>query len=298
MGLGLLHTACAIGMAIEPVLEGDTANYPSLSNLKHCLAYHTNNDEVMLIKVDSGAKQKSQYLNLKIFDSEDNLLRVSNDISNEVSIILKNLNNDPIEQNDNNSNNHDNKNQNRARNGIRANIIDKLSPFGVGGGSGKDPKKLEELLNNDKGKNLIYVCFVNIYNDRSWSFEPKPREVEVSVNLRDVSSMHETNYNLYSKYFNKFQANDNTNKYLKNMNEEEFEHEINVLENELNNVVENLQNSALILTNILEQESKLRDVNEAIFSRYTLLTAIILIIIFVVGIFQILFLKKFSKKYT
>lgn len=282
----LLRYVWGVGLVIEPVLEGDTDNYSGLHNLRRCLGYHTNNDEVMMVKVDCGIKPKSQYLNLKIFDSENNLLRASNDITNEISLILKNLNNDPQEiQSTDNSHK------------IRAQILDKMSPFGGSGGN-KDPKKLDELLNNDKGKNLIYVCFDNIYNDRSWSFDPVPREVELTVNLRDVSSMHQSNYDLYSKYFNKFQSNNNDAKHLKNMNEVEFDHEINVLENELNNVVENLQNSELILNNILEQESKLRDVNEAIYSRYTILTTIIFVMIFIVGVFQILFLMKVSKKFA
>lgn len=269
--LWIIQTVSAIGMFIDPIQRSDKSKYSSLKNLKHCLSYATTNDELILIKVRPGEKLPSQSLNLKIFDSEDNVLRIQNDVSQEVSLILKNLNS-PLQPKQS-----------------RSNIIDRLSNFGS-----KDPEKLNALLESGKGKNLIYVCFDNIYSDKSWSFSPKTYEILVDVNLRDVSAMKNTDYNLYSKYFNKFISGEDH--HIKDMNENDFDNEINVVENELNNVVENLQNSELLLKNILQQESKLRDANEEIYSAYTISSIIILIVIGLFGISHTMYLRYYLKR--
>lgn len=259
-------------MTIEPVLEGDLTHYSTLNNLKNCLAYHTNNNDLVMVKTVVDEPLASQVLDLKIFDSEDNLLRYSHDITGESTVIFKNLNNEPIYD---------------GNNIKRSNIIDKL-PFGK-----SDEEKMKQLMDKTTGKNLVYVCFDNIYSDKSWSFVPGNREVELYVDLRDVSKMTTTDYNIYSKYFHRFQSNENLDHKLKSMDEENFEKEISVIENELNDVVENLKNLAIILNNIVDQESKLRDVNEQIFAGYSIMTSVILIVIFVGGIFQIVYITKY-----
>lgn len=249
-------------MIIDPVLRGDKTKMSSLNNLKHCLSYHTNNNELIMVSVNTGEKLPSQTLNMKIFDSENNLLRMSSDIEEDVLLILKNLN-DPLQPLSTRSNN----------------IIDKLSHLGTS----KNPSKLNELLNNDKGKNKIFVCFDNLYNDKSWSFKPVARDINLQVNLRDISSMRSSDYNLYSKYFNKFINEDHK---ARKISEEEFNQEIQVIQNELDNVIENLQNSELLLENALEQESILRDINEEIFTDYTMWAISVLVVILTFGLFR------------
>ncbi|EGV62980.1 hypothetical protein CANTEDRAFT_93757 [Yamadazyma tenuis ATCC 10573] len=275
--LALFHYVHSIGMVIEPCLEGDPAQQSSLINLRNCLAYHTNNNDLIMVKIVSGPQIQSQTLNLKIFDSENNLLRVSNNLVGEITIIMKNLNNDPI---------YDEGNSKRSR----ANIIDRLAFLK------SDEHKAQQLLNNNKGKNLIYVCFDNLYSDKSWSFHPENREIELTVDLRDVSKMQGTDYNLYSKYFHKFQSTENSDHRMKDMSQVEFDDEIAVIENELNDVVENLKNSAIILKNIQLQESRLRDINEQIFAGYTFMTVLVLVAIVGFGIFQTVYVHRYLTK--
>lgn len=264
-------------MIIDPILEGKKDKYSAVANLKNCIGYATNNNDLIMIRVDSGERLPSQTLNLKVIDLEDNLLRFTNDLEGESTMILKNLNNDPTTNELNNK---------------RANIIDKIS---LGLKKPIDQEKAQKLLNNDQGKNMIYVCFDNIINDKSWSFEPLPREVILDVHLRDISKMTETNYNMYSRYFRKFQENDNDAQKLKDMNEEQFDQEITVVENELNNVIESLENSELIMKSLIDQESKLRDTNERIYSLYTIFAVVILVTIGIFGLFQTFYFKRYLK---
>lgn len=264
-------------MIIDPILEGKKDQYSGVKNLKHCIGYATNDNELIMIKVSSGERLPSQTLNLKVIDLENNLLRFTDDLAGETTMILKNLNNAPTYLDPN---------------GKRSNIIDRLS-FGLS--KVADQQKAQTLLNNDKGKNMVYVCFDNIINDKSWSFEASPREVILNVHLRDISKMKETNYNIYSKYFQKFQENENEAQKLKDMNEEQFEQEIGVVENELQNVIESLENSEIILTSLIEQESKLRDTNEQIYTHYTIYAIVIIITIGLFGLFQTFYFKRYLK---
>lgn len=284
-------------MSIPPISQDDKDHYSGLNYLDNCLSYHTNNNDLIMVTVLLGERLPSQSLNLKVFDSEDNLLRYSNNIMGEINLILKNLNNQDYYLSEGS--------RDVAEPGVSLNptpskvpnkrdqLLDKLSGFHP---SRSNNAKLNELLNNDKGKNLINVCFDNIYSDKSWSFQPQIRDIDLHVSLRDVSTLKQTNYNLYSKYFNKFRSSIQSDTPSLLMEEKDFDEQIEVIENEIHNVVQNLKNSELILQNLLDQEWKLRDVNETIFAGYTRISIILLVTILVMGLFQIAYFGFYFKR--
>ena len=284
-------------MSIPPISQDDKDHYSGLNYLDNCLSYHTSNNDLIMVTVLLGERLPSQSLNLKVFDSEDNLLRYSNNIMGEINLILKNLNNPDyylsegsrdVAESEASLKPTPSKVPNK-----RDQLIDKLPGFHP---SRSNDAKLNELLNNDKGKNLIYVCFDNIYSDKSWSFQPQIKDIDLHVNLRDVSALKETNYNLYSKYFNKFRSSIQSDTPSLLMEEKDFDEQIEVIENEIHNVVQNLKNSELILQNLLDQEWKLRDVNETIFAGYTRISIILLVTILVMGLFQIAYFGFYFKR--
>lgn len=295
--LFLLQHVQSIGMSIPPISQDDKDHYSGLNYLDNCLSYHTNNNDLIMVTVLLGERLPSQSLNLKVFDSEDNLLRYSNNIMGEINLILKNLNNPDYYLSEGSRDVGEpeaslkptpSKIPNK-----RDQLLDKLPGFHP---SRSNDAKLNELLNNDKGKNLIYVCFDNIYSDKSWSFQPQIKDIDLHVNLRDVSTLKETNYNLYSKYFNKFRSSIQSDTPSLLMEEKDFDEQIEVIENEIHNVVQNLKNSELILQNLLDQEWKLRDVNEKIFAGYTRISIILLVTILVMGLFQIAYFGFYFKR--
>lgn len=285
-----------LGLIVTPHLVGDNKKYSSINNLLNCVSYPTVKDDIIILTVDSGEKLPSQVLNMNIFDSENNKIRYKGDISDEMNLIFTNLNN-PLQIN-----------RNYADSPDKRNILNKIHL-----GRNKEQERVDELMNSDTGKSLIYICFDNLYLDKSWSFQPQDRDVEIFVDIKNMTTIKQTNYNLYAQYFKKFKYNsdqgvdaknnekkskkEGTDKTLKkDFTQNDFENNIKLLESELSDIVENLKNSELILTNLMEQESKLRDANERIFSEYTKVSIIMIVIISIFGMAQLVYFRCYLKK--
>lgn len=261
----------AIGMTIPPVVTGDHKKYSSLSNLMNCISYRTFKDDIILLTVNSGDRIVSQQLNLNIFDSENNMLRSVEDLADEKTVMFTNLNN-PIQLED------------RKNAPMRA----------------RD--NYHDLMNVHSGKSYVYVCFDNIYFDKSWSFQKHSRDLLLHVSIRNLTSLKETNYNNFAKYFSQLKDPrevdiNEDNEFQLDFNEQDFEKAVVQLQTLLNEVSEELKSTEGIIKILMDNESKLRDVNEAIFEDYTLTSIVLIACICIFGLCQIIYYKcYFTRK--
>ncbi|KAK6455005.1 emp24/gp25L/p24 family/GOLD-domain-containing protein [Scheffersomyces xylosifermentans] len=283
----------ALGLTIHPTKVGDKSGYSSRENLRNCVSYPTVKDDIILVTVKSGDKVNKQFLNLIIFDDENNSLRSQRDISNEVSFMFTNLNNPKsgaVQEQEGEVGKRSNPEQNIINQDISQ--------------ANADPNHINELINSNKGKSMINICFDNLYADKSWSFHPEPKDVELYVDIKNLTTIQQTNYNNYAQYFNSLKKQQNGNKkdgeekeeQNKEFTQQDFEDEIKFLKTELDNVIVNLQNSEMILQNLMEQEFKLRDVNEAIFSEYTKASVVIIACTILFGLVQLIYFRCYLKK--
>lgn len=258
-------------MTIPPVVTGDRKKLSSLNNLMNCISYRTFKDDIILVTVNSGDRIASQQLNLNVFDSENSVLRSMTDLADEQNFMFTNLNN-PIQ-----FDNRKPTNQKKARDDYN------------------------DLMNLHSGKSYIYICFDNIYFDKSWSFQKQSRDLLLTVSIRNMTSLKETNYNKLAKYFNQLKdpndldINEN-NEFQLNFNEEDFEKAMGSLQNQLNEVSEELKSTEAIFKILMDNESKLRDVNEAIYEEYTFTSIILIACISIFGICQIVYYKCYFTK--
>lgn len=267
LALSICISSClAIGMTIPPVVTGDQKKYSSLNNLMNCISYRTFKDDVILVTVDSGDRIGSQQLNLKVFDSENNILKSMEDMADEQTFMFTNLNNPTLLENIKNSN----------------------------------PKKprdnYNDLMSVHSGKSYIYVCFDNIYFDKSWSFQKHSRDVMLHVSIRNITSLLQTNYNHYAKYFNQLNDPvdakiDENNEFKLDFSEVDFDKAMDLLQTKLNEVSEELKSTEGIIKLLMDNESKLRDVNEAIYEDYTRTSIVLIACICIFGLCQIIYYK-------
>lgn len=265
----------SIGMSISPVVTGDKKRYASLDNLLHCISYKTSRDDIIMVTVNSGNRIASQLLNLHIFDSENNVLRSMEDMADEQTVMFANLNN-PIQ------------------------IEDSSSPNLLGLANKKAARdELKELLSSHSGKSYVYICFDNIYYDKSWSFQKRDRDVHLTVHIRNMTTLKETNYNNYAKYFNQIKADteaDENNEFRQDFTEDDFDKAMNDLQTLLNEISEELRSTDRILQTLMEHEFKLRDVNEAIYEGYTRTAIMGIAAICLFGVVQLIYYKCYFKK--
>lgn len=287
----------ALGISVNPVKAGDFKKYSSKASPANCVMYPTVKDDLVMVRIKAGDKIPAQKLNLLVFDDDNNELRSEPDISNDISFMFSNLNSPHVTQ---------------------KTLHQRSNLFNFHKGSkdkeGKDPKdaeKANELINNHKGRSLIYICFDNIYADKSWSFHAQPRNVELFVDIKTMSTITQTNYNNYAQYFDRLKLEDGRKNEGQNgkevstdsksvppqdFTEDDFKAKMKFLKAELNNAVDSLHNSELILSNLMEQEFQLRDINESIFEGYTKASIFFLLAIAVFGSLQIVFYWAYLKK--
>lgn len=262
-----------IGMTIPPVLTGDKKKYSSLDNLLNCISYRTSKDDIIMVTVNSGDRIASQQLNLHVIDSENNVLRSMEDMADEQTIMFTNLNN-PNQLED---------------------------PYKNLLGLSKRKKTRDEykdLMNPHSGKSYVYICFDNIYFDKSWSFQKRSRDLSMSVHIRNMTTLKETNYNNYAKYFNLLKADpkaDENNEFKLDFSEDDFEKAADQLQTLLNEISEELQSSYTTLQTLLEHEFKLRDVNEAIYEGYTRTAIMMITAICLFGAVQLIYYKCYFR---
>lgn len=130
--------------------------------------------------------------------------------------------------------------------------------------------------------------------------QPQAREVELFIDIKNMTTIKDTNYNNFARYFSKLQdastestGNKETDS---SFTESDFEASVKRLEDELNHVIENLKISESISHQLMEQEFGLRDVNEAIYEGYTMISCIMLACIVFFGIFQLSYQRWYLKR--
>lgn len=271
--LQIIPITYGLGVFVKPALKGDKSKHSSLNYMINCVSYETVKDDIIIVRIKSGDRIGSQILNLHIFDSDNNMIRTSNDIANDLDLIFTNLNNpNQIKEN-----------------GDVLHQIKRSSFFKKMHGHSK-----EELFIEKGGKSVINICFDNLYSDKSWSFKPREREVEVFVDIKDMTKIKETNYQTYAKYFNAKKYDRNSDR--SSFTEADFDVSISELKNDLQTVIDSLDKSQLTLDSLLDYEVQLRDANEEIFHTYSLNTIVIFVIIGIFGAIQIFFTRRFLKK--
>ncbi|CAK7901109.1 hypothetical protein CAAN1_06S02498 [[Candida] anglica] len=328
----LVSQVAALGLTIEPTLAGDKRKYSGLQNLHNCISYPTVRDDIIMVRINSGDRIASQKLNLNIFDSENNKIRFKKDISQEINLIFTNLNspsvvNTEVKQGSSKRSNIFNRLHHLVAQGSTSENdntnIDKGVDAANANADSPATDPADQHIYNNKGKSLIYICFDNIYTDRSWSFHAQSRDIELFTEIKTFSSIKETNYNNYAHYFNKVSkkggsnqegsnqegsnqegsedSSDNSNgptgaRVPQEFTQEDFEAQISTLEHELQEVSNALTASSNVLSQLLEHESHLRDTNEEIFAGYTKFSIMMLVSIPICALFQLLYSRYYLKK--
>lgn len=283
--------ASSIGLTVPPASVGDKKKHSSLKNLLNCISYQTVKDDIVLLRVDSGDKVASQTLNLHIFDSEDNLIRLKRDISHELQLVFTNRNSPTqIEDTRKRSTMMERLHLASPNDEVskRLNIFDALHLGYSKKLSQPETDLANEFINSHSGKSHIHVCFDNIFLDKSWSFEPRSRDLTLDVNIKNMTTIKKTNYRNLAKYF---LAQKNSE-----FNENMFDKLISALEGSLNEVSESLKNSEIVLETLMEQEFKLRDINEQIYSNYSTISIVMLCLIVAFGSLQMVYFRFYFKK--
>ncbi|KAI5955265.1 hypothetical protein KGF54_001826 [Candida jiufengensis] len=262
----------AIGLTISPIknIKSNQKKLSSLKNLQNCLSYEVESNDILFLSINPIENLPSQEINLKIMDSQGNILRNQPNLSkfNKVlEFIINSNNNEVTSESDNELD-------------IRSNT---------------------KIENQPKLRNFIHVCFDNLYNDLSWSFQPQDFEIEMDINIKNDIKL--TNYKIYKNFFSNINTNTEEGSssqeqdYNKiQINEEIFDSKMNSISLELNSMVDKLIESDLILQDLLNQEFKLRDVNEEIFSGYNFISVFLCLTIFICGLVQLVFFKCYLKR--
>lgn len=263
----LLPLSHGLGITVQPIRAGDSSKYTSKENLLNCITYHTVMNDFIMIRIKVGEHIQSQLLNLKVFDDEDNELRSQPGLDKEVSFMFTNLNKGKV----NNRVNYEGEPEPEGVQDLKRDYVD-LSPR----------EKLRTTL--------LHVCLDNLYYDKSWTFRPKPRDVEVHVSIKTPNTIKETNYDDFIQYFKKLQIEQDKHEVF-HVTESDVDEQIEFLKAELNSVIDTLASSEQILKELMEQEWLLRDVNEEIYVKYTTRAVGVLICIGVFGVAQLIYFR-------
>jgi hypothetical protein len=324
--LWFVQAIYCLGITVAPIKIGDSKAVSLLSNTINCISYISSKDDIILITLKLGDKIASQHLNVIVIDEFDNKLRQLSDISHDVNIIFSNLNSQYKTDGDRISirnifSNSDNKEVREVNENDE--VLELSESF--------SNAMLKREVPSSQDTSKFYVCFDNIYTDKSWSFHPKPREVELFVDIKNMTTIKHYNYHAMGKYFNRLKfehfnndENDNTEEKNKNSNtdnneksnnnvkvskngkkliplthsfsERDWLQEINFLNTELNSIVESLHESERILQDLTDQESILRDTNEEIYSNYTKIVGFLYVFICSLGLVQLIYYKWLLRK--
>ncbi|GEQ66545.1 hypothetical protein JCM33374_g208 [Metschnikowia sp. JCM 33374] len=271
----LIWQVSAIGMSIPPVVTGEQKRYSSLSNLMNCISYTTSKDDIIMLNIQSGSKLSSQQLNLRVFDSENNILRSIQDISGEQSVIFTNLNN-PIQ-------------------------IHQTDPKHLIGLTNRRQIDNDEEDLSTSEKSHIHICFDNVYFDKSWSFQKRSRDVQLNVSIRNITTLRQTNYNDYAKYFVRISNTDmkevdHSSNSNSDFTEKDFNNAVNHLQTSLNEVSEELKSSKGTLQTLQSLENELRNFNESIFESFTRTSLLLIATICIFGLAQLAYFHIFLKR--
>lgn len=280
----IVATTNAIGITVPAISSANPKLLSSSENLLNCVGYRTSKDDLVFVSLETGDRQPSQKLNLKVIDDHNNILRAADDIAYGISFIFTNLNN-PIQIEEDNL----------------FNFLNKFSPRKESTGIDKARDgKFGHLLDPSIGNSFIHICFDNIFYDRSWSFKKQTRDVDLRVQVKNATTLLQVDFNEFAKYFRRISLAEDKDLSLSpgtrtEFTQEHFEEATNLLAVQLDKISEQLKNSEDILNSLKDHESRLRDVNEAIFAKYTKTSIAILVSICLFGFLQIAYFKFYLK---
>ena len=261
----LLPSANAIGVMIPPIKNLSKDKKSSLKNLQNCVSYETTKKDIMFVTISNVEQFTSQSLNLLILDDQGNTLRNQQDIgkfNREVELLITNLES------------------------LKSIVLEEKREEGKANSN----NNVEEIAKDTK---MIHVCFDNVYSDLSWSFQPRIFEFEVTVNIKnDIES---TDYGMYRQYFTYLQ-DENSKEGQAEINAMSFEAKMLLVEMDLQTVVDKLLELDETLKLLMENEFKLRDANEEIFSGYTLISIVLCVTILVCGLLQLIYFKFYLRR--
>jgi hypothetical protein len=290
----VVKVVLGLGVIIPPVKIGDTKGYASIKNTLNCVKYKSNRDDIVLITLKTGDRLHNQMLDVVVLDGDDNKLRQLADVTHDVNIIFSNMNGDDVSN--------------------EITLKRDREMFGLKDSNDRSnhvSKRAVEISD-------FYVCFNNIYTDKSWSFQPQTKEVELFVDIKNITTIKQYNYRTLGKYFNRlkfehYDRSQETNQQINNLDqdsikpkklvplkhvfsEKDWLNEINYLSTELNNIILSLKESESILTDLSQQEIILRDTNEEIFSNFTKTAITLYVVICVIGVLQLIYYRWLLKK--
>ncbi|GBL51967.1 hypothetical protein CJI97_004734 [Candidozyma auris] len=273
----------SIGITVPAISSANVKSLSSSRNLLNCVGYRASKDDLIFVHLKTGERQTSQKLNLRVLDCDNNVLRAANDIVGDLSFIFTNLNS-PLQIADDH----------------HFNFLDRFNPRRDRARKDKTEVKYGELLDSFAESSLVYICFDNVFYDRSWSFKQQTRDIDLRVQIKNASTVSNVNYNEFAKYFSRISLAEDrgTSSAITKLEftEEDFEEATSMLTAQLDKVSEQLKSSERILNTLKEHESHLRDVNEAIFAKYTTTSIAVLLSIVIFGLLQITFFKVYLKR--
>lgn len=269
----------ALGVSVPAIRVDDTAKLSSKLHLDRCVSYYVAPHQYVSVSIDAGDRHSSQALNVIVVDQENNLLRSQLNVAKQVSFIFTNLNSDHIAD----------------PSASRLLYISKRFKIPGWAHSAKDKAKEQdhekEKANKKDAKSSaplqnedhrVYICFDNIYTDKSWAFKPQEWELDLEVVIKTREQLATRDYTAYADSFKQFRHNDG-HEFTKS----DFDSSMASLRSQLDSVSQSLASSDQALILLKQYESSLRDTNESIYYLYTRFNVAIVILLVVTGLLQI-----------
>lgn len=256
----LVHAvACAaIGMTIQPTLAGDKSKLLLLLHLHHCVSYHTSKDDIIMVSVHAGDRVSLQRLNLRVFDNDDNLLRATNDVSNDLTFIFTNLNS-PVQ--------------------VESELVARDETEG-------------RLLIHVCFDN---VYFDRLW---SFQKQVRDVELKVSIrNKTSLQRINYNNFARYFQRASDLDMTKVKNNEIKqDFTEDDFERAVQELSALLLDISDELSGTESGFESLMDAERALRAANEDIFEKFTRHTLAVIASICCFGLFQVVYFKCYLKR--
>lgn len=261
----------ALGIVVPPVRLGESKAFSSSDNLNRCIAYHASPQEFVTVSVKVGQRLPSQSINLVVLDETNNILRSQPDLSDQISFMFTNL--APIDE-------PISSDSSLRRVAERIGLVRR----NLGAHNHQTRPNNRVILPKEHFIDAarIYICFENVYNDKSWSFLPQDWEVDLKVSFKFSDQLNVPDYNAYAQ---KFEASKAARRFSKT----DFDQSMDLLGNDLDSISGSLDVSAGILEKLVVQECGLRDVNESIFHMFSLYTILVMVAVAAVSLIRLIY---------
>lgn len=268
----------ALGIVVPPVRLGEAKAFSSSDNLNRCIAYHASPQEFVTVSVKVGQRLPSQSLNLLVLDENNNILRSQPDLSDQISFMFTNL--APVDL-------PGSSDSSLRRVAERIGLVRRNMDSHHHQTRPKNRVILPEEHFADAAR--IYICFDNIYNDKSWSFLPRDWDVDLKVSFKYSDQLNVPDYNAYAQRFEASKA-------ARRFSKTDFDQSMDLLGNDLDSIAGLLDISAGILEKLMTQEYGLRDANEQIFHEFTLYTIIVMVAVAAFSFIKLIYVCMTLKK--